>query len=191
EVGDATNTSTSIALSNGDGTFTVVAGPTFPAYPACFAPFPLDGNARTDLVFASQNATGQGEITFEKNTSVGNNISFAALHTTAITTTATSFQPTQILVGDFHDNQSSGTSTAHLDLAVLGTDDNGNGSDDIVIFSGNGDGTFTQAADFTLSASNYGQLLSADYDSNGLADIALFDGNTNLRVLLNHTASPD
>src|ERR1019366_1713908 len=122
DVGDATNTSTSIALSNGDGTFTVVAGPTFPAYPACFAPFPLDGNARTDLVFASQNATGQGVITFEKNTSVGNDISFAALHTTAITTTATSFQPTQILVGDFHDNQSSGTSTAHLDLAVLGTD---------------------------------------------------------------------
>jgi hypothetical protein len=79
-------------------------------------------------------------------------------------------------VGDF--NQ-----TGNLSIA-------GYGEGEVVVENNNGDGTFTQGQSFTGSITQFGGMLAADFNGDGLLDLAVLDiyaGGPAIRVFLGST----
>jgi len=176
-------TGTEILLSNGDGSFTRVDGPAFPTKASgasstssgAFAVLPLDGNAHTDLLYASQSATGKGMLTVENNAGKGSSVSFRPGLNTTINTPA-AFNPQQVLAVNLHNTTSSnGVDIAQLDVAVLGL--NNSGGEDLVVLSGAGDGSFTEVDDFPIQNVTEGQVLAGSFYGPDGTDLAVFDPN--------------
>lgn len=168
-------TGTDILLSNGDGTFTIQAGPDFPAGSStstnAFAVGALAPGGRPDLVYASQqnNADLTAEITPEINTSAAGSASFTAAAPTTIASPS-SFNPQQVIIGDF-----SGDGVP--DVAVLGLSAAG---ESLVILSGNGSGGFAESFSTTITINpgeqlNGAQMLAGDFNGDGKLDLAIYD----------------
>ncbi|HTX77155.1 MAG TPA: FG-GAP-like repeat-containing protein, partial [Terracidiphilus sp.] len=150
--GDGTVT---ILLGNGDGTFTQTAGGPVAAgmTPYSVAGGDFNGDGVADLAIANGSADtvtillGKGDGTFTQ---------------AANSTVTPGFAPTFVAVGDFNQD---GTA----DLAVVN-----NGNNAVTILLGNGDGTFTQAADspVKVGTSPY-SLLVGDFNLDGIPDLAV------------------
>ena len=156
-------------LGNGDGTFATQT--TFPtgAGPVWIATgsFRTDANNQNiDLAIANETANtisillGNGDGTFQAKTDI-----------------AAGNGPVSVLAKNFHDLNGLGA----LDLAVANHDD-----DTILIYQGNGDGTFQAPGVIQLPA-GYGPaaLSTADFNGDGHSDLVVADeGNDTVSVFL-------
>jgi hypothetical protein len=164
-----------LLLGNGDGTFTAAASPVTPPQPlyVTVADFNGDGNADIALTSpptSSDNGSatillGKGDGTF----------------TTASTIEVTG--PTNILAADFNGD-------GKPDLAVIG-----NVGADVLVFPGNGDGTFASAAALIPNTYTPTDLRAADFNRDGSSDLAIlnsladFDGVIPIEVSSTHTST--
>lgn len=168
-----------IVLGNGDGTFTlsqiisVAAG----AGPTSGAVGDFNGDGKLDLAFVNSSVTpgvvdvylGNGDGTFAQNP-----VSVTPIN-------ANGSEPNSIVLGDFNKD-------GKLDFA---TTDTGNSSPNTVsVALGNGDGTFQTPVDYVVDSQNVStgnviSIVSADFNGDGLPDIATLSNRGLVEVLLN------
>jgi sugar lactone lactonase YvrE len=154
-VADANNDTVTILQGSADGTFKVVSSATTGGTPMAIVAADFNGDGKTDLAVANSGGTvtvllGHGDGTFTG--SVVNLASGSFLVAAA--------------VGDFNGD-------GIPDLAVA--NDGGNSST-ITILLGNGDGTFTQAAN-PVTAAGPECMVVGDFNGDGKADLAIANGN--------------
>jgi Bacterial Ig-like domain (group 3)/FG-GAP-like repeat len=178
-------TGTDILTSNGDRHFTAVSGPTFPGTSLgtstdAFVVADINGDNKPDLVYLSEDGTtGGGVVTPEINQSGGGSVSFAAGTATAIANPG-SFNPQEVVAGDFNGD-------GKMDLAVIGL--SGPSGETLVFLTGNGSGGFTEGQDFALNGVYDGQLLTGDFNDDGLLDVAVYDpAGSDVTAFLNQSA---
>jgi len=155
----ATSNAVQILIGNNDGTFTVGDSIALPANPTAgksFLPGTFSSSGSEDIVLLSQ-ATAtlnevsaqEGVITYETNNGAG---TFTTGSTCVITDNNLGFIPINATVGDFNGD-------GNDDLAVLGKP--GSGSQLVLaIMTSNGNGTFTETADYPITGSNSSGNLS-------------------------------
>lgn len=158
-----------ILLGNGDGTFTPSAGSPIPAggAPVAIAVADFNGDGKLDLAVANQGSNnvsillGNGDGTFTP--SAGSPI-------------PTGTQPYAIAVGDF-------TGSGKLGLAVAN-----NGSNTVTILLGNGDGTFTQAANSPVPVGKGPDSLAVgDFNGSGRLGLAVANiSDGTVSILIQH-----
>lgn len=148
-----------VLLGNGDGTFTVKGSPFGPSSQTgsfILGDFNSDGVpdvAAINAVYYAPNNTitiflGNGDGTF----------------TVAGSSPAIGMSPGAIATADINGD-------GNADLAVAQQDSSGNGQ--VVIFFGNGDGTFTQSSSIISVASVASQIVPADLNGDVKADLVL------------------
>ena len=148
-----------ILLGNGDGTFQPTStSPTLAAVPTAIASGDFNGDGKTDLAVTSGYSgivtifLGNGDGTFQAvsaSSSVGT-------------------EPGSIVVADFNGD-------GKADLAVVSSNEvSGNYFNTVHILLGNGDGTFTAAAN--QSAGYFGMSIAVgDFNDDGKPDLAIAD----------------
>jgi hypothetical protein len=157
------DSSMSVLLGNGDGTFQAAVN-----YPAGKAPLSVaagdfNGDGKLDLAVANEPITvsvllGLGDGTFA-----------------APVAYAVDPGPTSVVMGDFNND-------GILDLAVAGSAGVSVIQGYVTIFLGNGDGTFKRASNYSVGPETK-SLLVGDFNRDGISDLAvLFNGG--VRVLL-------
>ena len=179
-----TNSAVDILSGAGDGTFTVAGSTPIPPNPALGNPFVWGGfnGSSIDGVMLSQNSTTHvGIITYETNNNDG---TFTAGTTTAISNGGNGFLPIIGAAVDLNgDNEA--------DLVIVGKPTTGTSLVLAVMFS-NGDGTFTEENDITISGSvaanaASGEWIAAGDLGNGSIDIVVLDNSGGkLDVFLNN-----
>ena len=162
-----------VLLGNGDGTFTVTGSPFGPSSETgsfIIGDFNNDGIpdvAAIDGNYYAPNTTitiflGNGDGTF----------------TASGSSPALGFNPTSIATADIN-----GDGDADLIIVEQGSSTSSNGQ--VVIFFGNGDGTFTQASSATSIASTGSSIIPADLNRDGKIDLVLTGvGSTGITILL-------
>ncbi len=164
-VANATSSSISIMLGTGNGNFTPAITPFFPAggtQTVFITTGDFNGNGLLDLAVVNQTSSNVAVF-------LGNgNGTFAQAPIPAFSSGG--LRPSYVGVGDF-------TGDAKPDLVVVN-----NGSSNVVVFKGNGLGTFAQIANFasdpqSSSSSPYFGAIS-DYDGNGTLDLAVTNTST-------------
>ena len=89
---------------------------------------------------------------------------------TTKSTPAAGIDPISITVADFNGD-------GIPDLAVVNNND-GSGNGSVTILLGNGDGTFTQAANSPITVGNYpSSVVVGDFNGDGIPDLAVTNGN--------------
>ncbi|HKF47519.1 MAG TPA: FG-GAP-like repeat-containing protein [Terracidiphilus sp.] len=155
-----------ILLGNGDGTFTVDAtNPPISGYPSDFATGDFNGDGKTDLAEAEGDSIvillGNGDGTFNNSGSVQTG----------------SGGP--IAVADFDGD-------GKLDLAVAAGGQGGT-SESVIIFTGNGDGTFNPPTSIaTNPATAVTWIQVADFNQDGTPDVVIADSAGSATVFLNN-----
>jgi hypothetical protein len=171
EYDDGASNYVDVMLGNGDGTFQTVkkykGGPC--AYQAAAGDLNHDG--KIDLILAN-GGCGSGPQQNQFTVLLGNGDgSFQA--PVAYSDTAS---PYQVAVGDFNRD-------GNLDIAaVVNLGSGGLNNGEVDVYFGNGDGTFTKGRTFP-TASYFGGVIVADFNNDGLLDIATADGG-NVSILL-------
>ena len=162
-----------VLLGNGDGTFTVKGSPFGPSSETgsfIIGDFNNDGIpdvAAIDGNYYAPNTTitiflGNGDGTF----------------TASGSSPALGFNPTSIATADIN-----GDGDADLIIVEQGSSTSSNGQ--VVIFFGNGDGTFTQASTATSVVSTASSIIPADLNRDGKIDLVLTGvGSTGITILL-------
>ncbi len=163
------NNNVSILLGDGSGGFSLATPATYTvgSVPTGIKSSDLNGDADADLIvsnISSDNISillGNGDGTFQTATNYS---------------TYGASGPRDIVVSDF-DND------GKPDIVSANT-----GGDDVSLFIGNGDGTFQTAIRLALAGADGPTVVtSADFDGNGLPDIATVNGySLNASVLLNN-----
>ena len=152
-VANETDSTLSILLGNGDGTFTQATGSPIKTgnHPVSVVPAVLVSGGQTDLIVANQADNtisvlmGNGDGTFQ-----------------AAVNLPTGRAPTGLAVADFNND-------GNLDLAVTNQNDN-----TVWIYLGNGNGTFARPVSYaTGQAPVY--VASADFNGDGFLDLAVAD----------------
>lgn len=163
-----TDNTVSILLGNGDGTFqpqtTFATGTT----PSAIAASDFNNNGKLDLAVTNQSANtvsvflGNGDGTFKNSA-----------------TLTTGNTPVALAAGQFNLD-----SSTNADLAIVNQAD-----DTLLVYLGNGDGTFTQGQTFALSnVSSTGNkpvaITEGDFNVDGLSDLAVTDEDANTVSIL-------
>jgi hypothetical protein len=177
----ATSTTVQILDGSSGGAFTLGATIPLPADPATQTPFVIgdfSGDGSNDIVLNSvHSSTGDGVLTYE--TSNGNG-TFTTGPVSMITNGGEGFTPISAAAADFNGD-------GKTDLAIIGKP--AIGSELILaILTSNGNGTFTESADYPIAGSNADGDTSDElvvtgvtneivvYDSSG-PDLDVFNGN--------------
>jgi hypothetical protein len=161
--------SVAILLGNGDGTFTPVSATSATGIaPRAIAVGDFNGDGKADLAVANFYPTG---LTFELTILLGNGDGTFTAAAPA-EGPATGFLPFSLAVGDFNGD-------GKMDLAV--------GNDALVgatILLGNGDGTFTAAANADPGGAPL-TVVTGDFNGDGKLDLAVGDfADNTVRILL-------
>jgi len=148
-----------ILLGNGDGTFQATSvSPTLAAVPIAIASGDFNGDGKTDLAVASGYS---GTVTIFLGNGDG---TFQAVSTSSSVGT----EPVSIAVADFNGD-------GKADVAVVSSNEvSGNYFNTVHILLGNGDGTFTAAAN--QNAGYFGSSIAVgDFNDDGKPDLAVAD----------------
>ena len=160
-----------VLLGKGDGTFAVVGNPFGPSSETgnfVIGDFNNDGIPDVAAIDADYYAPNNS-ITIFLGKGDG---TFAA----ASTSPAVGMSPTAIATADINGD-------GNADLIVSQEDSSGNGQ--IVIFFGNGDGTFTQSSSIISVASIASEIVPADLNGDGKMDLVLAGvGQSGITILL-------
>jgi hypothetical protein len=156
-------------MGKGDGSFR--RGSSFsvaaPYTPVGLAVGDFDHNGTTDLVVVEYNGTGIGKL----GVFLGNGD--GTFHQSA--EYQLGFEPLSAAVADFNGD-------GHLDVVVTNEGVNGKGS--VMVFFGNGDGTFQKPTIYNLSAYPY-SVAAGDLNGDGRPDLAVAEYEAGVAVLLN------
>lgn len=157
---DAPNTSITIFLGNGDGTFTVASSsPAIGLNPTAIATADINGDGNADLMVSQQTSSGSGEILFF----LGNGDGTFTQSSTAI---STDYVAASIIPADLNGD-------GKIDFVVPNASTKGTG-----VYLGKGDGTFTEVGDSGVPESS--GIAIADLNNDGLPDLIVpgpNDGN--------------
>ncbi len=162
----ATSTAVQILLGDGTGDFTVGGSIPLPTNPASETPFLSSKfiGSDADIVTLSQ-TSGDGVITYWSSNGDG---TFSQLTTSSITDNGAGFTPISGVVGDFAEDG---------DLAVIGKP--GSGSNLVLaIMTNNGDGTFTEAADYPITDSSASGTITDEQVLTSNDNIWINDGSS-------------
>lgn len=163
-----TDSTVSILRGNGDGTFQSQATFATGANPSAIVVSDFNNDGKLDLAVTNQNANtvsvflGNGNGTFRNSA-----------------TLSTGNTPVALAAGQFNLDNST-----NADLAIVNQAD-----DTLLVYLGNGDGTFTQGQTFALStALGTGNkpvaITEGDFNVDGLSDLAVADQNANTVSIL-------
>ena len=166
-VANSNDNTATILLGNGDGSFTQAANSPVPvgSGPISVAVGDFNGNAIPDLAVAN---AGSNTITILLGDGSGN---FTQAANSPVTVGS---EPSSVAVGDFDGNGVS-------DLAIANY-----GAGTLTILIGNGDGTFTQAANSPITT-GVGSISVAvgDFNGDGIPDLAVANyGENTVTILL-------
>jgi len=167
----ATATAVQILTGSSNGTFTLGSSVPFPANSAAESPFQVgnySGSGTSDIVLDSHDSgTGDGDITYQTDNGNG---TFTAGSVSTITDGGNGFTPVSGRTGDFNGDGES-------DLAIIGKP--GTGSQLVLaILISNGDGTFTEKADYPIAGSNAAGSISNEEVFTGITnEIVVYDGS--------------
>ena len=156
----ASNT-VSILLGNGDGTFQTQKTLTTGTAPVCVvtADFhDLTGNGALDLAVANQ---GDNTISIFQGNGDG------TFKTPTVLQLPAGFSPTGIVTGNF-------TNSGHVDLAVLEKPGASNNNGIVLIYLGNGDGTFALQTNSPYAVGNTPAFITTgDFNADGIVDLVV------------------
>lgn len=163
-----TDNTVSILLGNGDGTFQPQTTFATGATPSAMVTSDFNNDGKLDIAVTNQSANtvsvflGNGDGTFRNSA-----------------TLATGNTPVALAAGQFNLD-----SSTNADLAIVNQAD-----DTLLVYLGNGDGTFTQGQTFLLTdvSSNGNKpvaITEGDFNVDGLSDLAVTDENANTVSIL-------
>ncbi len=160
------NGNLSLLLGNGDGTFQPPTSYPVGTTPETVAVADLNGDGKPDVIVGNRNSNNISVLLNAGNGSLNPAVDYA---------TPTTGTPESIAVGDFN-------SDGEPDIAVAIS---GINATSIAIFLGNGNGSFQPYISVPSGFFSSGilHIVSADFDGDGKADLAVTDGAT-LSVLL-------
>jgi hypothetical protein len=159
-----------ILLGKGDGSFTFGKSFSVPSFVSNMAVGDFDGDHKLDIAVVENGGTGLGGLAVFLGNGDGT-FKYSGFYQLGIV-------PLSAAVADFNGD-------GHLDIAVTNEGNKGNGN--VMVFFGNGDGTFRKAAIYNLPAYPY-SVAAGDLNGDGRPDLAVAEYNAGVAVLLNNGA---
>ena len=176
-VANYSDNTVSILPGNGDGTFgtQVTFATGTGTNPMDVVAVDLNGDHKYDLAAANY---GNSTVSVFLNQGTAGAAIQAGTFAAAANYAAGGSNPYHLVAADLNGD-------GKMDLAVAG-----DGSSQVGVLSGDGDGTFQDAVSYPVSGNPFG-ITEGDFNGDGLTDLAVADQNSNsVAVLLANTAKP-